>query len=226
MNLQEATILAIQNKLTEQIIKVYHGTDNIFNKFKNIKNGIGYWFSTDKEYASEHGEYLLTVTLNLDNILDLEVDDDKYWSYVEEFFGKQVDETTIFNSSEFGKFLNNKGYDALSWKHNDGITYVVFNPENLEIQNLQEEYASTDFVDDFYWVTVYKICMDTYTGKRLYLAQNNTHVMNWKDAKVYEWQFNPAGAMEFDSIEEAENFAKKYFKNFRGWYVYETKVCR
>ena len=37
MNLQEATILAIQNKLTEQIIKVYHGTNNIFNKFKNIK---------------------------------------------------------------------------------------------------------------------------------------------------------------------------------------------
>lgn len=222
MNLQEATILAIQNKLTEQIIKVYHGTDNIFNKFKNIKNGIGYWFSTDKEYASEHGKYLLTVTLNLDNILDLEIDDDKYWSYVEEFFGKQVDETTIFNSSEFGKFLSSKGYDALSWKHNDGTTYVVFNTENLEIQNLQEEYVSTDFVDDFYEVSVYKVCMDTYTGRRLYLTQTNTSVASWKDAKIYEWRFDPNGAMEFDTEEEAEKFARKYFKNFTGWYIYKT----
>lgn len=133
MNLLDATLLALQNKLVEQNIKVYHGTNNIFSEFENVKNGIGFWFSTDRDYAGEHGNHIIIATLNLGNILDLEIDDDKYWSYVEEFFGTKVDEQTIFNSSKFGKFLNDKGYDAISWSHNDGTTYVVFDAKNIQI---------------------------------------------------------------------------------------------
>ena len=217
MNLIDATALALQNKLTEQTIKVYHGTNNIFNDFNNIKNGIGYWFSTDKDYASEHGNHLLNITLNLDNILDIEIDEDKFWKFVNKFFGKDVDEQTIFSSNEFGKFLNSNGYDAICWTHNDGTTYVVFDPENIKIDKLDEEFVDADEVFDK--IDVYKICMDTYTGKRLYLAQTNMNVKHWKEAKTYEWVFDPNIAMQFNWEKEAEEFAQKYFKNFRGWYI-------
>lgn len=92
---------------------------------------------------------------------------------------------------------------------------------------LQEkiEYDSND-MDDIYEVEVYKVCMNTYSGKRLYLAQTDPRVMNWKDAKTYEWQFNPNGAMEFDSEQEAIDFAKQYFKNFNKWYIYKTTSYR
>lgn len=78
--------------------------------------------------------------------------------------------------------------------------------------------------DDLIPMTVYTICMDTYSGKRLYLAQTNPFVQHWKDAKTYEWQFNRQGAMEFEDEEEAIEFAKSYFKNFKKWYVYKT-IC-
>ena len=95
---------------------------------------------------------------------------------------------------------------------------------NLQEQTLSllKEFVDEDFNDDIVQITVYKICMDTYSGKRLYLAQTNPAVKRWQDAKTYEWQFNPAGAMEFDTKEEAEEVAKKYFKNFDKWYIYET----
>ena len=202
------------------IYKFTIGTNNIFDEFKNVKNGIGFWFSTDKEYAGEHGNHILTIILNLDNILDLEIDDDKYWSYVEEFFGKDVEEQVIFASDEFGEFLNQKGYDAISWTHNEGTTYIVFDPKNIIIDKLNEEFVDVD--DVFTKIEVFKICMDTYNGKRLYLAQTNIHVKHWKEAKRYEWVFDPNIAMQFNWEREAEEFAKKYFKNFDRWYVYKT----
>lgn len=118
----------------KKTIKAYHGTDSVFNRFKNTKGGIGYWFSTDKDYANEHGNYLLEVLLHLSNVLDLEVQEDEFLNLRDEFFGKRVDEKTIFSSKEFGNFLSSKGYDAMSWSHNDGTTYVVFNPDDIEIK--------------------------------------------------------------------------------------------
>lgn len=97
------------------------------------------------------------------------------------------------------------------------------NLQEATILSLQNKlYEDENFVDDFYEVSVYKVCMDTYTGRRLYLTQTNTSVASWKDAKIYEWRFDPNGAMEFDTEEEAEKFARKYFKNFIGWYIYKT----
>ena len=79
---------------------------------------------------------------------------------------------------------------------------------------------------DVYTITVYKVCMDTRDGRRLYLAQTDPTVAHWRDAKRYEWQFEPLGAMEFEDKEEAEEFARKYFKHFDGWYIYETFAYR
>ena len=88
----------------------------------------------------------------------------------------------------------------------------------LSLQNkLTEEFINPD--DVFDKIDVYKICMDTYTGKRLYLAQTDITVKHWKEAKTYEWVFNPNIAMQFNSEKEAKEFAESYFKNFKGWYV-------
>lgn len=76
-----------------------------------------------------------------------------------------------------------------------------------------------------YQVDVYKICMDTYNGKRLYLAQTNPRI-TWKEAKSFEWIFNPTEGMEFDTEKEASDFATKYFKSFKNWYIYKTKSYR
>ena len=94
------------------------------------------------------------------------------------------------------------------------------------IEKFDKEEADELAAYGFYYVDVYKVCMDTYSGKRLYLAQNNPYVGKWQNAKTYEWQFAPEGAMEFDTKEEAEKFAKKYFKNFTGWYIYKTTSVR
>ena len=80
--------------------------------------------------------------------------------------------------------------------------------------------------DDLYIVDVYLVCMDTYSGKRLYLAQTNTNIQNWRDAKTYEWQFSRQGAMEFDTEEEATEFANHYFKNFNKWYIHKGIAYR
>lgn len=81
--------------------------------------------------------------------------------------------------------------------------------------------------DDYglYQVDVYKICMDTYNGKRLYLAQTKLNI-TWKEAKSFEWVFNPTEGMEFDTEKEAYDFAKKYFKSFKNWYIYKTLSYR
>lgn len=102
--------------------------------------------------------------------------------------------------------------------------------EQATIEALQnkliEEYFDNDDMNDLYLVDVYIVCMDTYSGKRLYLAQTNPYISNWKDAKTYEWQFSKQGAMEFESEEAATEFAKNYFKNFDKWYIYKTTSYR
>lgn len=95
----------------------------------------------------------------------------------------------------------------------------------LALQNkLTEDFIDTD--DVFDKIDVYYVCMDTYSGKRLYLAQTNIHIKHWTQAKTYEWVFDPNIAMQFDKEIEAEEFAKKYFKNFNKWYIHKGYAYR
>ena len=73
-------------------------------------------------------------------------------------------------------------------------------------------------------IEIYNICMDTYNGKRLYLTHNDLYGRKWNEVKSYEWSFDVRGAMQFDTIEEAEKFAKKYFKHFDRWYIHKTRT--
>ena len=96
----------------------------------------------------------------------------------------------------------------------------------LQLNNvLLEDYYDNDMINDFYEVDVYKICMDTSSGKRLYLAQTKPNT-TWREAKSFEWVFNSKEGMEFDTKQEAEDFAKKYFKAFKNWYIYKTYSYR
>lgn len=99
--------------------------------------------------------------------------------------------------------------------------------EQATILALQNKLTETirvndDDMNDLYEIEIYLVCMDTYSGKRLYLAQTNPYVDSWKDAKTYEWQYSREGAMQFRSEKEATEFAKKYFKRFNGWYIYKS----
>lgn len=98
--------------------------------------------------------------------------------------------------------------------------------QEATILALQHKLNETDIDNDLYLVDVYLVCMDTYSGRRLYLAQTNPNIQNWKDAKTYEWQFSKRGAMEFNSEEEANDFAKSYFKNFNRWYIFKSASYR
>ena len=102
----------------------------------------------------------------------------------------------------------------------------------LQLNNvLLEDYYDNDMINDFYEVDVYKICMDTSSGKRLYLAQTKPNT-TWREAKSFEWVFNSKEGMEFDTKQEAEDFAKflmdkvRYFKAFKNWYIYKTYSYR
>ena len=71
-----------------------------------------------------------------------------------------------------------------------------------------------DFVADIYAViTIAVITMQTKTGKTLYLKEGI--------GKAFEWTFDRSEAIWFETIEEAEKFANKYFKNFKDYKIKE-----
>lgn len=72
------------------------------------------------------------------------------------------------------------------------------------------------------YTDMYMICMNIYSGKRMYLTQADPYVKHWYESKHFEWSFDKNEGMKFKDKEEAEKFAKKWFKNFNGWYIYTT----
>lgn len=92
-----------------------------------------------------------------------------------------------------------------------------------KLQETTDDYETTWGDDEEYKIKVYQVCMNTYTGKRLYLC-NKSGTVWFKDAKRYDWTFNPNEGAMWKSKEEAEKFAKKYFKYSNKWYIYETYV--
>ena len=65
-------------------------------------------------------------------------------------------------------------------------------------------------MDDFSIVT-----MITKTGKKLYLKAGNGNAV--------EWTFDEQDAIWFQTEEDAENFCKNYFKNFKDYEIESVK---
>lgn len=68
---------------------------------------------------------------------------------------------------------------------------------------------------------VYRICMNSKEGRKLYLTVDQVFGLN-KDGtykRSYKWSPVKIGSMEFDKKQEAEEFAKEYFKHFDKWFI-------
>ena len=61
------------------------------------------------------------------------------------------------------------------------------------------------------------IAMKTKTNKNLYLSENGTN------GKL-EWSFNINDAIWFNTDQDANKFADKYFKNFHDWFITDTTL--
>ena len=64
----------------------------------------------------------------------------------------------------------------------------------------------------------YVICMKTKNNYKLYLSCSFGKSMKWDNKEEACW---------FENYEEAERFAKQYFKNFNKWFIeeIECKEC-
>ena len=71
-------------------------------------------------------------------------------------------------------------------------------------------------VKDFF----YRIIMHTRDGKKLYLTENTWYGKNSEKINC-TWDFNYNNALWFETYDEAEEFAKGYFKNFTGYEIEE-----
>lgn len=63
----------------------------------------------------------------------------------------------------------------------------------------------------------YRIVMNTLSGRKLYLKAGKYI----GDKMNCEWEFTNENAIWFDTPKEAEDFAKDYFKNFKGYKIEE-----
>lgn len=66
----------------------------------------------------------------------------------------------------------------------------------------------TENVDNIF----YAITMQTYNGKTLYLKTTGY-------GNSLEWTFNYDEAIWYETADEAEKVAKKYFKKFKNWEI-------
>lgn len=63
--------------------------------------------------------------------------------------------------------------------------------------------------------TFYLVAMTTKNGKTLYLKASDGY------SNQFEWTFDLQEGMWFPTEYETEQFAKKYFKNFKNWFIKE-----
>lgn len=66
--------------------------------------------------------------------------------------------------------------------------------------------------------TFYRIIMKTITGKKLYLRENKWYGKNEENINC-SWEFTSENALWFETYKEAEDFCKRYFKNFKNYEI-------
>lgn len=111
---------------------VYHSSNNLFKIFDNnkIKNGKGFWFSSDKDYSKEHGNNLYPVYLKVEKLFDIDKQDDNIGKYTD-------NPEDLINNKQVQEKLQKDGYDGIVFDKNEGRTYIVFNPEQIKSVNNQ-----------------------------------------------------------------------------------------
>lgn len=131
-----------KSKVTDdkgKLLTLYHGTNGNFDTFENVKTEPGYWFTEDKEYASEHGKNLMEVNLNLTNPLDINTieGEDILWDTAREVYGKQqVTEKEVLSNKVRDRLIE-LGYDGMIWEHSGKNTYIAFEPSQIRKINVK-----------------------------------------------------------------------------------------
>lgn len=104
---------------------VYHATKVVFDTFdkSKAKKGKGFWFSNNKEYASEHGGIVMNAYLKIENDFDIDIYD----------FEKYTDnpENTI-NDKETQDKITKDGFDSVAFDNKHGRTFIVFEPNQIK----------------------------------------------------------------------------------------------
>jgi hypothetical protein len=145
---------------TKQVIG-YHGTSFEFDTFitKRGKSGYGYsmgaYFTDNKSEAIRYGKNVRGYKLTFKNILDLtfikETDTDgkaKFFNYMRSKYsiGFKIECSLIYNNPYFGyttletldrnanlvPLLKRRGIDGIAFNEGNGITYVVFNSNQIK----------------------------------------------------------------------------------------------
>lgn len=111
---------------------VYHSSNNLFKIFDNnkIKDGKGFWFSSDKDYSKEHGNNLYPVYLKVEKLFDVDKQDDNIGKYTD-------NPEDLIHNKQVQEKLQKDGYDGIVFDKNEGRTYIVFNPEQIKSVNNQ-----------------------------------------------------------------------------------------
>lgn len=147
--------------LNELKVKAYHGTRYSFDKFKTRRQVSGYsysmgaYFSDSEKEAKRYGKEVKSYSLTFNKLLDLSfIDEDSdrgkqmFFDYMKDTHGIKFEDTRtmIYDNPHFGyttleqldkKFnlipmLKRKGFDGVAFKEGDGVTYVVFNADQIE----------------------------------------------------------------------------------------------
>ena len=128
------------------LLTLYHGTNENFDTFENVKTEPGYWFTEDKEYASEHGKNIMEVNLNLTNPLDVNTieDEEILWDTARKVYGKEnVTEKEVLSNKVKDK-LKALGYDGMIWEHSGKNTYIAFEPSQIKKTDADIRYSLND----------------------------------------------------------------------------------
>ncbi|WP_299995597.1 hypothetical protein [uncultured Clostridium sp.] len=67
---------------------------------------------------------------------------------------------------------------------------------------------------------VYRICMNSKSGRILYLEVQN--IIYKKDDSMipqYGWTYDKGSGMRFETEQKAKELANNYFKNFDKWFI-------
>lgn len=138
-----------KSKVTDgkgNLLTLYHGTNENFDTFENVKTEPGYWFTEDKEYASEHGKNIMEVNLNLTNPLDVNTieGEEILWDTAREVYGKEnVTEKEVLSNKVKDK-LKALGYDGMIWEHSGKNTYIAFEPSQIKKTDADTKYSMSD----------------------------------------------------------------------------------
>lgn len=134
---------AQEDKVGEETMKAYHGTDNEFDRFDSSFFGqntdgnasdetmaqtarLGFWFTSNPDFAATVYDKVMECELSIENPLEVDtLDTLTFWMESQEKSGEEIRE-----------MLMEQGYDGIIVENDEefeGTSYVAFDPHQINI---------------------------------------------------------------------------------------------